>query len=103
MDNVLLSHEMVHTLQSQKKVGMIIQLDLSKAYDKVGWSYLEAMLVAFGFCLRWITWILAMVKSPSYSILFNGAPSEPFLPSRGIRQGDPISPFLFIILMEGLS
>ena len=44
-----------------------------------------------------------MVKSPSFSILFNGAPSDPFFPSRGIRQGDPISPFLFVILMEGLS
>ena len=103
MDNVLLAHEMVHTLQSLRKAGMIIQLDLSKACDKVSWNYLEAVLVAFGFSPRWITWILAMVKSPSYSILVNGAPSEPFLPSRGIQKGDPISPFLFLILMEGLN
>eukprot|EP00253_Pinus_taeda_P013691 PITA_13691 len=80
---------------------MIIQLDLSKAYDKVSWTYLEAILKAFGFSQSWISWILAMVKSPSFSILVNGAPSDPFFPSRGIRQGDPISPFLFV--MEGLS
>ena len=54
MDNVLLAHEMVHTLQSQKKSGMIIQLDLSKAYDKVSWKYLEAVLEAFGFGHCWI-------------------------------------------------
>lgn len=103
MDNVLLAQEMIHTLQSQKKVGMIIQLDLSKAYDKVSWTYLEAILKAFGFAQHWINWILAMVKSPSFSILVNVAPSNPLFPSRGIRQGDPTSPFLFVILMEGLS
>ena len=94
---------MVHTLQAQKKVGMVIQLDLSKAYDKVSREYIEAILVAFGFRHCWIKWILALVKTPSYSILVNGAPTTPFTPSRGIGQGDPISPFLFVIVMEGLS
>lgn len=103
MDNVLLAQEMIHTLQSEKKAGIIIQLDLSKAYDKVSWKYLEAILEAFRFAQCWINWILALVKSPSFSILVNGAPTVPFAASRGIRQGDPISPFLFVILMEGLS
>ena len=95
MENIILAQEMIHSLQSNKKVGMIIQLDLSKAYDNVSWSYLEAMLLAFGFGQCWVNWILAMVKSPSFSILVNGAPSPPFFPSRGIRQGDPI--FLFCL------
>eukprot|EP00253_Pinus_taeda_P008724 PITA_08724 len=82
---------------------MLMQLDLSKAYDKVSWKYLEAVLKAFGFCSTWIKWIMALIKSPRYSILVNGAPSAPFAPSRGIRKGDPLSPFLFIVLMEGLS
>ena len=94
---------MIHTLQAQKKVGMIIQLDLSKAYDKVSWEFIEDILAAFGFDQWWIKWILALVKNPSYSILVNGAPSFPFTLSRGIHQGDPISPFLFIIVMESLS
>eukprot|EP00253_Pinus_taeda_P025596 PITA_25596 len=103
LDNILLAQEMIHTLHSRKETGMLMQLDLSKAYDKVSWRYLEAILEAFGFCRQWISWVLALIKSSRFSILVNGAPSEPFSPSRGIRQGDPLSPFLFVILMEGLS
>lgn len=103
LDNILLAQEMIHSLHSWKEAGMLMQLDLSKAYDKVSWIYLEAILEAFGFSRQWIKWVLALIKSPRYSILVNGAPSSPFSPSRGIRQGDPLSPFLFVILMEGLS
>eukprot|EP00253_Pinus_taeda_P024446 PITA_24446 len=103
LDNILLAQEMVHTLQIRKKAGMLMQLDLSKAFDKVNWNYLEAVLTAFGFDKKWNKWILALIKSSSFSILVNGSPSETFTLSRGIRQGDPLSPFLFVILMEGLS
>lgn len=81
----------------------MIQLDLPKAFEKVNWNYLEATLKAFGFDNRWTNWILALIKSTNFSILVNGSPSATFSPSRGIRQGDPLSPFLFVILMEGLS
>eukprot|EP00253_Pinus_taeda_P028075 PITA_28075 len=103
LDNILLAYEMIHSLHSRKAAGMLMQLDLSKAYDKVSWTYLESILDAFVFRKPWIKWILALIKSPRYSILVNGTPSTPFSPSRGIRQGDPLSPFLFVILMEGLS
>jgi len=60
-------------------------------------------LEAFGFEQHWINWIVNLVSTTSYSILINGAPAKPFWPSRGIRQGDPLSPFLFILMMEGLN
>jgi len=61
------------------------------------------MLLAFGFDQSWVTWIMNLTSSTFFSLLINGVPSRPFSPSRGIRQGDTLSPFLFIILAEGLS
>ena len=83
--------------------GMLLKLDLSKAFDKLSWDYMREMLLAFGFDKLWVDWILNLTSLAFFSILINGFPSHPFFPSRGIRQGDPISPFLFIIMVEGLS
>ena len=81
---------------------MIIQLDLVKAYDKISWHYMAKMLEAFGFEQHWISWIFNLVSTTSYSLLINEAPAKPFYPSRSIRQGDLMSPFMFILMMEGL-
>jgi hypothetical protein len=102
MDSVILAHEVIHSLKSTKTPGMLIKLDLSKAFDRVSWQYLRAILNSFGFDQHWVNWILNLTSSAFFSILVNGVPSRPFSPSRGIRQGDPLSPFLFVLMAEGL-
>lgn len=80
----------------------MIKLDLSKSYDRLNWNYLKEILRAYGFCNRWIEWITSAISSTNFSILVNETPSQPFKSTRGLRQGDPLSPFLFIIVVEGL-
>jgi hypothetical protein len=82
--------------------GMLIKLDLSKDFDRLSWQYLRSMLESFGFDKIWVNWILKLTSSAFFSILVNGVPSQPFSPTRGIRQGDPLSPFLFVLMVEGL-
>lgn len=85
LDNIIQAHEVVHSLTNKRKAGMIMQLDISKAYDKVNWTYIKKVLSAYGFDHNWIRWVMALVTSSSFSILVNGSPSEIILPSRGLR------------------
>ncbi|KAG7532416.1 Endonuclease/exonuclease/phosphatase superfamily [Arabidopsis thaliana x Arabidopsis arenosa] len=104
-DNILIAQENFHALRTNpacKKKFMAIKTDMSKAYDRVEWSFLQALMLKMGFAQKWVDLISYCVSSVSYKILLNGVPRGSIRPTRGIRQGDPLSPFLFILYTEAL-
>lgn len=105
-DNVLVSFETLHTMATRlagKDDYMALKLNMSKAYDRMEWNFLEVMLCRLGFIEKWINLLMPCVRTVTCSILLNGRPYEHIAPSRGLRQGDLLSPYLFILCAKALS
>ncbi|KAL0283962.1 UNVERIFIED_CONTAM: Retrovirus-related Pol polyprotein from type-2 retrotransposable element R2DM [Sesamum radiatum] len=103
-DNILLAQELFSGYnQKHLPPRCALKVDLRKAYDTVEWDFLTAVLILFGFPEQFIQWIVECVTTPSFSVCLNGAPHGFFKGARGLRQGDPMSPFLFVLVMEVLT
>jgi hypothetical protein len=103
LDSVLIASESLDSRLKSGDPGLLCKLDMEKAYDHVSWDFLLYMLRRCGFGQKWCSWIAFCISTASFSILINGSPAGFFNSSRGVRQGDPISPFLFVIVMEAFS
>ncbi|KAJ0764362.1 putative RNA-directed DNA polymerase [Helianthus annuus] len=102
-DGPLILNEVVAWLKKSNKMGMILKVDINKAYDSLNWKFLDLVMEHMNFPVRWRKWISATLVSAKASVLVNGSPTREFECTRGLRQGDPLSPFLFVIAMEAMT
>ena len=102
-DGIPITSEIVALLRKRQANGLIFKIDFEKAFDRVKWDFVFDIFSSMNFGSRWINRIRNLFQTSRISVLVNGAPTGEFTPSRGLRQGDPLSPLVFNLVGEGLS
>nr|GEV04882.1 caffeoylshikimate esterase-like [Tanacetum cinerariifolium] len=102
LDGLFILNEVLAWCKRRRKQALVFKVDFAKAYDSVRWDFLLDVLIAFGFGPKWCQWIRGIFSSNMASILINGSPSSEFPIFSGLKQCDPLAPFLFILVMESL-
>lgn len=103
MDGISIANEVVDWLKKTNKKGLVLKLDFEKTYDTVNWNFLFDMQRKFGFGAKLVEWMKTCVSTARILVIVNGSPTEEFSSQEGLRQGDPLSVFLFNIVAEALN